>query len=138
MIPLSQRQSSIRHIWLYVLRLQHGKYYVGITSRGDFMIRIKQHGTYTGASWTKKHKPIEILEIRDLGIMQWHKAEASEQDAFEEYSKLYGVRNVRGGRVVSTGYIFKFGRGYFNKQMLETLIVSLLLIACALVLMWKN
>lgn len=44
----------------YVLSLENGNYYVGITN--NFNERINQHLSGKGSSWTKKHKPIDVIE----------------------------------------------------------------------------
>jgi len=129
------KEETVRHFWLYVIVLEQGKYYVGITTHHDPFIRLRQHGGSYGASWTKKYKPLEPIKpelLKDLGVVTQVEAERGEQDAFKEYSAKYGLRNVRGGRVVSTGRIYRIGQFYFNQSMLEGLGVALLLFACSL------
>lgn len=126
-----ERQRKVRHFWLYAIALEQGKYYVGITSRKNPFDRLKQHGTSFGASWTRKYKPlrpIQPLMLKKLGVMTLAQAEKYEQKAFEEYRKLYGTGNVRGGRIVSRGPIFRLGGLYFNEQMLSNLTVIMLLL----------
>lgn len=127
---LNNYQSRIRHFWLYVLYLEDDKYYVGITT--NFMNRFRQHGGTYGARWTQKHRPLKVLELHDLGTITNYEAEQVEQDFFEQYRKKYGVSSVRGGRVVSTGSVFNFGKFYFNRQMLETLLIAGLLMVCGI------
>lgn len=45
-------------VTLYVLRLQHQKWYVGTS--GDMATRMKSHWRGNGTAWTDQHKPIEI------------------------------------------------------------------------------
>ncbi len=57
-------EDKIKHYWLYVLRLEQNKYYVGITSRLDPQTRINEHmGGFYSAQWVKKYKPIEAAEV---------------------------------------------------------------------------
>jgi len=47
--------------FIYVLALQNDKYYVGFTCNPNQ--RIKEHFVGKGSEWTRKHKPISVLEI---------------------------------------------------------------------------
>lgn len=135
---INQTKKVMRHYWLYVIALEQNKYYVGITTRKDPMVRIRQHGGMLGAQWTRKYKPIRTVKpllIRDLGVTSQYEAEKQEQAVFKEYAKLYGLSNVRGGRIVSTGFVGRIGAIYFNRQMLEAFGILILLIACGIVLL---
>jgi predicted GIY-YIG superfamily endonuclease len=119
-----------------VLYLEDDRYYVGITT--NFVNRVRQHGGPYGAQWTKRHSPLEVVELHDLGTITNYEAERIEQDFFEQYRKEYGVSNVRGGRIVSTGNIYRIHKFYFNQSMLEASGVVALLLICGLVLMVEN
>jgi len=74
---------------IYILTLEHNKYYIG-KSRNPIS-RIKQHCDGTGPEWTQLHKPIpNKFEI------------ISNCDDFDEvrytliYMDKYGIENVRG------------------------------------------
>ena len=47
---------------IYVLKLKNNKYYVGKTSKPTF--RLNDHFSKNGSYWTKKYKPISIIELR--------------------------------------------------------------------------
>ena len=49
-------------ITIYVLKLQNNKYYVGKTNNPTY--RLTDHFSESNSSWTKKHKPISIHELR--------------------------------------------------------------------------
>ena len=49
-------------IFIYILELENKKYYVGKTTNPDF--RLEQHFNSYGSQWTKKYKPIKILELK--------------------------------------------------------------------------
>ena len=74
---------------IYILKLENDKYYVGKTEYLD--IRIEHHITGKGSVWTKKYKPVKIIEI------------IPNCDDFDEdkytimYMSKYGIENVRGG-----------------------------------------
>ncbi len=67
----------------------YNKYYVG--SSENVQQRIQQHFDGNGSSWTKKYKPVEIIDV------------VSNCDKFDEdkytkqYMSKYGIDNVRGG-----------------------------------------
>ncbi len=75
--------------YIYTLRLQNDKYYIGKTS--DLLGRILAHTNGTGSSYTKKYKPVEVVEVEFM------------RDPFHEdaktlhYMHLYGIEDVRGG-----------------------------------------
>ena len=62
-IDLLIRPNLMRNtmVAIYVLRLERGKYYVGLTRRN--VERIWQHIDGKGAAWTKKYPPKEGKEI---------------------------------------------------------------------------
>jgi predicted GIY-YIG superfamily endonuclease len=76
-------------VFIYVLHLENGKYYIGKTNQPAF--RIEQHTKSNGSAWTKKYKPVTVIEI------------LSNCDDYDEdkntikYMEKYGVNNVRGG-----------------------------------------
>ena len=77
--------------WLYVLKLEHGKYYVGFTGMKNPYDRIMQHvaGEGDGAEWTELHKPIEVVEIRDAGVIT-----ATEAKVYEQKSNMAIYENI--------------------------------------------
>jgi predicted GIY-YIG superfamily endonuclease len=75
--------------YLYTLQLQSGKYYVGKSDDPD--TRYLAHKNGNGAVWTKIHKPVKIIEIREL------RGEHDETNTTKDLMKKYGVDNVRGG-----------------------------------------
>ena len=76
-------------VYIYVLKLQDNKYYVGKSD--NLQARISQHTSGIGSKWTKKHPPVDIDDI------------FSDCDDFDEdkyvkiYMAKYGIDNVRGG-----------------------------------------
>lgn len=76
-------------VFIYILQLEQGKYYIGKTTNPK--MRLENHFDLTGSSWTKKYKPINIYAI------------IPDCDNYDEdkYTKIYmekfGIDNVRGG-----------------------------------------
>lgn len=74
---------------IYILQLVDNKYYIGRTANPN--IRLEQHFKSNGSRWTKKYKPIKVIDL------------ISNADIFDEdkytlkYMNLYGIDNVRGG-----------------------------------------
>lgn len=101
-----------KHYWLYVLRLEEGKFYVGVTSK-SVEERFKQHqNEYFAAEWTKIYKPISIHQSRDLGVTTYERAEQYENKVTRKYIQEYGLSNVRGGNLSYRGEMVR-RVGYF-------------------------
>ncbi len=69
--------------------MQQGKYYVGKTTNPTF--RLDQHFTSSGSAWTKKYKPMSLLELIP---------NCDDYDEDKHTIKCmdkYGINNVRGG-----------------------------------------
>lgn len=75
--------------YIYVLRLEEGKYYVGKSVVPE--IRLKNHFKKNGSYWTKEYRPIEIIEI----VKEEFKLH--EEMITLKYMDKYGMDNVRGG-----------------------------------------
>ena len=77
---------------LYVLKLEGGNYYVGKTANLDS--RIAQHMDGHGSAWTRKYKPISVVEkVRNVSPFE-------EDSLTLKYMSTYGVDKVRGGYYV--------------------------------------
>lgn len=74
---------------LYVLFLEHNKYYIGTTY--DLINRTNDHKEGNGSEWTKMYKYIKTVEIvRDVD-------DFDEDKYVKIYMAKYGIDNVRGG-----------------------------------------
>lgn len=120
-------KKAVRNWTLYVIKLENGHYYVGITSRKDFMGRINQHGGSLGARVNQGNTVKEIVELQHLGRMTGLEAERIENDTMLQYRKRFGARKVRGGYDI-----------YKNTPIIPTYTPgstqSLIFIACCLLL----
>lgn len=80
-------------MYIYILELEEKKYYIGKSD--NIILRLENHFENNGSEWTKKYKPINIIEI------------ISNCDIYDEdkyvfkYMNLYGINNVRGGSFVT-------------------------------------
>lgn len=76
-------------MFIYILELVNGKYYVGKTINPDR--RIEEHLNLNGSEWTKIYKPVRIIDIIEI------------IDEFDEDKhtlatmRKHGIDNVRGG-----------------------------------------
>lgn len=129
-------QTQHKKWWLYVLKLESDKWYVGITSKTP-KERFWQHKNgYLAARWTKKYKPLSIYDTKDLGVCTIEQAQLYEGRVTRKYMEEYGDNNVRGGDLTDdVEYIRRFG-WIFTKDNWDivTHVTLLALIMVALVL----
>ena len=122
-------QDTKKHWTLYVLRLQDGKFYVGITSKTPEK-RMQEHlNGVRVAYWTAKHKPLEIIHTEDLGVIEKSKAEKRENKMVRALMKQRGLNNVRGGDLTSVEeYIKRFGYIWDKDGWIAITVVVLLML----------
>jgi predicted GIY-YIG superfamily endonuclease len=119
---------------IYVLKLEGEKYYVGVTSKTPEMRFNEHQSKRRGAGWTRLHKPIKIIDTKDLGVITYEKAEEFEKLVVREYIDKFGIDNVRGGDVfVTEPMIARFNR-YFTSDNWEVLSGIVLLMIFILIL----
>jgi hypothetical protein len=76
-------------IYIYILQLEQEKYYIGKTNNPSF--RIDKHFTSGGSVWTRKYKPLTVLEIIP-------NCDDYDEDKYTiKYMEKNGINNVRGG-----------------------------------------
>jgi hypothetical protein len=79
-------------VYIYVLKLQNNKYYIGKTLNPYF--RIESHFNSEGSEWTKINKPVKILKLI--------KGDDYDEDKYTKmYMDKYEIDNVRGGSYTS-------------------------------------
>jgi hypothetical protein len=80
-------------VFVYVLQLESGKYYIGKTSEPEY--RLESHFNSHGSAWTRLYKPMRVIEIKpDCDNYD-------EDKVTMQYMNKYGIDNVRGGSFVS-------------------------------------
>ncbi len=76
-------------IFIYVLELSNGKFYIGRTKNPDH--RLSDHFESNGSGWTKLHPPVKIIEMIP-------NCDEFDEDKYTiKYMKDKGIDNVRGG-----------------------------------------
>jgi predicted GIY-YIG superfamily endonuclease len=123
--------------WLYALRLENNRYYVGFTGKRNPYDRIMEHVEGEGAKWTQLHTPIEVIEIRDAGEITLTQVKALERNLTWAYMMRYGVNKVRGGIFNSPERMLRVGKnsvlmGYAVNAMICAI---LLITACIYILL---
>ena len=79
-------------VYIYILQLEKGKYYIGKTSNTQF--RIESHFNFNGSAWTIKYKPIKLIKLIP-------NCDDYDEDKYTRiYMDKYGIQNVRGGSYV--------------------------------------
>jgi len=80
-------------VYIYILQLENGKYYVGKTINPSF--RLDSHFNSNGSAWTKLYKPIKMVELIP-------NCDDYDEDKYTRmFMDKYGFDNVRGGSFVS-------------------------------------
>ena len=76
-------------VFIYILQLENNKYYIGKTTNPNF--RLDQHFNSHGSQWTKKYKPLKVLDIIP-------NCDNFDEDKYTiKYMTEHGINNVRGG-----------------------------------------
>ena len=81
--------NKMTEVYIYVLQLTEGFYYVGKTQNVE--IRYQQHRSGNGALWTRLHAPIRLVEsYKTISMFE-------EDRKTKEVMAKYGINKVRGG-----------------------------------------
>lgn len=76
-------------VYIYAIKLEQNKYYIGKTNNPG--LRLNDHFNSSGSAWTKKYKPIKVLELIP-------NCDSFDEDKYTKiYMSNYGINNVRGG-----------------------------------------
>ena len=98
-------------MYIYILKLQNNKYYVGKTNNPKK--RLVEHYDGYGSAWTNKYRPIKVLELIS------NSDDYDEEKYTIEYMKKFGIENVRGG-TFTTIHLPKFQIEYLEKVINST------------------
>ena len=80
-------------ITIYILKLEQNKYYIGKSKNPE--LRLQEHKQGLGSAWTRKYKPISILETIE------NASPFDEDKHVKIYMSKYGIENVRGGTYIT-------------------------------------
>lgn len=97
--------------YIYILKLQNNKYYVGKSNDPDTCIQSHKNGTIS--VWTKKYKPILVKKVIP------NMSHRHENKYTIKYMYKYGIDNVRGGLYI-TEVLDNTQRSEINKQIWRT------------------
>src|SRR5438445_9325746 len=97
---------------IYSLKCEQDKYYVGRTDCIEK--RYQQHLNGEGSQWTKKYKPLSILNTYPST------SPFDEDKTTKELMSVYGIDNVRGGSYV-TDYIDISIKNVLQKELWSSL-----------------
>ena len=122
-----------KHHWVYVLELNDGKYYVGLTTQFNAAGRIAQHQSgYFSAKWVKLYGYKRTLQIHDLGLITEEEAEKAENILTRDLMQEHGRDNVRGGDLSYSGkYLYRFGRFHRDENWEIVVGVSFMMLVIA-------
>lgn len=93
---------------VYVLKLQHGCYYVGRTT--NLHQRLNQHKSGCGSVWVKKHPMIELIRSEE------EPSPFYEDMIVKETMNQYGIHKVRGG---------SYSQPWLSKDQIKFLTIEL-------------
>ncbi len=95
-VKASKQQFAAQALVRYVLELRDGKYFVGYTR--DLKRTLRKHEYGRGAEWTKKYKPVGLVQSDPFETPMGSVRNRRDVDPLViECFGRYGYENVRGG-----------------------------------------
>lgn len=76
--------------YLYVLLLEHGKYFVGRTKKPNYFQIEDFYKNNDYSLWTLKYRPVDVVEIITIPREEY------EYEVMMQIMENYGINNVRG------------------------------------------
>ena len=96
----NRRNLQLQELNVYVLKLEDGCFYVGMTGNVDR--RLVQHTNGTAATWTTLHRPLAVLHRIPVGAVDYSLAARFEDEVTISTMSVHGIENVRGGQYCSS------------------------------------
>lgn len=92
---MTKTTAKLQPIFVYVIELDGGNYYIGQTT--NIKRRMRQHRGDTGSQWTNQYKPVKLIEIDLSTYISDSEAAKRESELTLQYMKIHGWEKVRGG-----------------------------------------
>jgi predicted GIY-YIG superfamily endonuclease len=124
----SKDTATKKHWWLYVLELEQGKYYVGITSKTPEERSWEHQHKVRAAYWTMKYPPLKIIHTEDLGSVTKQDAEKRENTVVREQLLRFGTNNVRGGDLRDISEYTIIFNTIYDKERLKDAFYGILIV----------
>lgn len=93
--PILDEFERDKELFIYKLKLQSGRYYIGHSMNP--LARIQTHYQGKGSSWTKAYPPLDTISVESAQTTNWKIAETIENHRTLALMLEYGWKNVRGG-----------------------------------------
>lgn len=87
-------------IYLYILELQNGKYYVGITT--TFKHRLMEHKRGSSTAFVRENLPVKSYKVGLLKSRNWYKCLDDETKVTMRLIRKKGFENVYGGAITGS------------------------------------
>jgi predicted GIY-YIG superfamily endonuclease len=84
-------------VYLYVLVLQNGKYYVGISRNPEY--RFYEHKTGKTSEFVRQNLPIKNIRLKLLDSTDWSDGLSEETRITAKLIEKFGIENVYGGAI---------------------------------------
>ena len=84
-------------VYLYVLELQNGKYYVGISRNPEY--RFYEHKIGKTSKFVRQNLPIKNIRLKLLDSTDWSDGLSEETRITVKLIEKFGVENVYGGAI---------------------------------------
>lgn len=98
---MKRRYKKFEGIWVYVLKLEKDKFYIGKTSTKHWNNRCSEHfNDKGGAKFTQLYRPEKVIEL--YLVDSDYEANELELDLTLLYLKLHNINDVRGSICCST------------------------------------
>lgn len=97
---MKRRYKKFEGIWVYVLKLEEDKFYIGKSSSRHWINRCSEHFNGSGSKFTQLYKPEKVIEL--YLVDSDYEAHELELDLTLLYLKLYNTNDIRGSICCST------------------------------------
>ena len=100
-------------VFIYVLKLEENKYYIGKTNNPAF--RLDSHFSLNGSQWTKKYRPIKLLKMIP------NCDDYDEDKITKQFMDKYGIDNFKIDLIKSYNVVRTHQKDHKHLEAYETL-----------------